>query len=127
MFSHIIALLFISATIASPTPNCFNAVPRCEDVECGSNQQCVILGANGKLCSRTSCQANVVVEATRPVEEVERFGAPIGTLVKLNKRLECPEHFAPLCMFHECGHAEECIETEVTASTCPKAKCVQKL
>jgi hypothetical protein len=85
-------------------------MPSCDDVECGTNQYCVVLQTTKTSCSKTLC---------RDVK---------STTIALEKREEliCPEHLLPLCMFHKCGEEQVCIETDQTATQCPKAKCVPK-
>ena len=142
-------IILLSTVLAAPTFICSQRIPDCENVECKANQVCQIIPETEKSCAKTVCK-DITDASYRPCPKIQCIGCasdeicsfsaeydghcptPVCTKAtessapRLQKRLVCPEYFAPLCFSHECGGDEECIETPRTAASCPKAKCLAK-
>jgi hypothetical protein len=150
---NFIVFALCTSTIAMPMMDCSNAIPNCENVECGPNQYCDVVPQTLKSCSKTVCKDIVSDFAAKPCPKVmlqcnncddgecvyspeiggncavptcRKSKIPVAEATKLQKRLVCPQHFAPLCMSVECPEGLECIETKDTAFSCSKAICKPK-
>jgi hypothetical protein len=146
-------LLLLASTLAMPALTCGDKPASCDMVECNPNQYCEVLPATMKNCARTVCKdipANILArpcprimlscdncaadeecaytaelggECPRPVcKKIE----PVKQEITLQKRLVCPQYFAPLCNSVECPEGKECVETPETAFSCSKAVCKRK-
>jgi hypothetical protein len=65
MFTQIMNLIFISSTIALPAlPGlvCMQKLPSCDEVICGTNQECIFLSATRKACASVTCKDMEIIE-----------------------------------------------------------------
>jgi hypothetical protein len=81
---------------------------------CSADEECVFSTEVNGECPKSVCKK---IEALKPKGAMEKRSDEEEPLL-------CPEHFAPLCMFHVCAQDQKCIETPHTATECSKAKCI---